>query len=370
MKKIALFLFLALLFIGCGGGGSGDSFKKGNENEEISKNELSSLPLISFLPIEGGIHEMALSSDRSYLFAANSQKLFTIDIKNPKKPQIVSSIPLINGEYTPYDMVVSSKDEIYVVGDLFALFSRSFNPYLFLTVIDAKDKKNPKVSGTLILEGEARSIKLSKENDKAFIASGNLFSKEPKGEILIVDIENPSDLKPIKSVKLNAFPYSLSISKEKDRLYVAKGSEGFEIIEILSTLEPISIASYETGSFVRDIEVSENDQTLFLAQESKGVAIYDIVDPSFANLLSSVKHLLMSNIVETTLSEEDKILFACGGKSGVFAIDISNLSFPKTIALFKSDGSIQKAIVLKEKNALLLADNKKGLKIADIKELK
>ena len=58
-----------------------------------------------------------------------------------------------------------------------------------------------------------------------------------------------------------------------------------------------------------------------------------------------------------------------GLKEGVFVIDISNLSEPKTIAVSKLPGSVEKLIIWEDKKIAIVANGEEGLQLIDIKKL-
>ena len=78
----------------------------------------------------------------------------------------------------------------------------------------------------------------------------------------------------------------------------------------------------------------------------------------------------MDKIVDITLSKEENRLFAAGLKSGLFVIDITDLSNPKTKAVSKLEGSIQKVLVDEDKNIAIIANANIGLQIVDIGKIK
>ena len=361
--KRAIFFLIFIFFIGCGGGGNNDSFVSNEDNGSTILN----LPLLSEFRISGGVHEIAYFDN--FIFYANSNGFGIIDINNLKNIQEISHIDILNGEYTPYDIAISKDGKkAYVVGALFSYFTRKYNPYLFLSIIDISDRYNPASLGSLILESIGWSVKLSKDETKAFIAAGSEFSKKYPKDILVVDIKDVFNPKLINSVLLDYIPFDLAFDKKRDIIYAAESAGGIESVFVGDVLKPKIINSFKFGESVNNLKISKDGEKLFFSLAKKKIAVGSLKGDKLL-LLSSLNIIGIDKISNLALSNNEKKVFIAGLKSGLFVVDVKNLSNPKIIALSKLAGSVNKIIVIEDKDIAVIANGERGLQIVDISSL-
>ncbi|WP_457745959.1 LVIVD repeat-containing protein [Sulfurimonas sp.] len=119
---------------------------------------------------------------------------------------------------------------------------------------------------------------------------------------------------------------------------------------------------------IRDIKLSKDSKTAYVAAASRGIYILDISNVLKPKLISQFKYFKNSydKARKIALVEDKNMLFVQDAQSGLYSIDITNLSEPKLLSTYKPQALIYTFCVSKNTNNLYISDAD-GIKIVNIK---
>jgi len=206
--------------------------------------------------------------------------------------------------------------------------------YGTLKVIDISDLQSPFIMGTLNLKGSTSAYSSSMKSLLLSSDEKTLYASAPR-ELEIIDITNPSSPKLISSTKSELFKADISgylktslVLEEKSKtLYI--GGLGLEVYDISDPKKPALLNVFTNKYYSEDFEnyicLSHDRQVLFVANDT--LEVYNVSNPRDIRKLYSFS--TKSSARDIFLSEDGKTAFLLGtiDHAIIFEeVDISDLN--------------------------------------------
>ncbi|WP_428743722.1 cadherin domain-containing protein [Sulfurimonas sp.] len=159
---------------------------------------------------------------------------------------------------------------------LYATINDTYNATIRVHIKD-------RIIGSVDTSGYARSITLSADNTKAFVADGG-------SGVQVIDITDPTNPKIISSIYINGAS-DIALSLDENQIYVSYfGSDGYGGMKIVDISDPLNLTIISSVSIldeVSNIALSADGFTTFITGSS-GVQIVDVSDSTNPTIISSV----------------------------------------------------------------------------------
>ena len=286
--------------------------------------------------VETDGYELAISASEKFVYIANYDDFTAVDITNPKSPKIAGNIRL-QAQGDIKDFVVQNNYAYVITGG-------EGNPNA-LYVIDLSAPAPPRIDNILELSNEPYFI--SSSGNRVFVAEGS-------NGIEVIDITAPS--KPMSKGITDINVQSKTFFVENDIVYLYNGS-GLKAINMADLEQPSLINSFYFGQYAT-MNVSEG--FIYLMNDVVGLQIIDM-----ATLLKDMP-LASTHLPITALGIDvaENHAFIASGDTGLQVLDISNPSFPAVSAVCQIPGSAASLTV--SDGYAYIAANEAGLQIVDI----
>ncbi len=185
----------------------------------------------------------------------------------------------------------------------------------------------------------ARSIAISSDNTKAYVACGY-------GGVEIFDI---TDIPiPAGSFKTNGHAFSIVLSDDGKIAYIADGANGIVVKDVSNLNNIQNIATFgETGTI--DLKISKDGTMAYAVNHEEGLIVYKIIENiPYCIELDKIASYSMPYCYHHNFTIQDRTIFACTDNG----IDILELCDDKIIT--------KEQYKMKEKvNRVILSDNEK-----------
>ena len=328
--------------------------------------ELDTLKINKILPLSGTSRDIVLNTqgDLAYV-AAYGQGVHILSLKSPLNPVVLSSFRH-NAKYDDTIKVLLSPDEkiLYVLGAT-GLYN-----------LNIQDPRHPQLISFLALKG-GHNLTLSKDNrriyvsgafgvgivrikkDKSLAIQGRLhylldrkqyivdkFSNiqyamfeqvadviEVDDNILyiisrhpdVIDITDLSSVKTIAHFSTLGYAQQVTVSENRQRIYISSGDSGIEIFDISDYLHPKPLGGHNTEGSARHSTLSKHGNVLFVSSLNRGLEIFDITYPYDPKLLKRVEKksdTLKGQAHGSASSADGKVLYIAYGVIGLGIITL------------------------------------------------
>lgn len=155
-----------------------------------------------------------LKDSLAYLACAGGISI--LDISDPLNPHEVAVYNMFDN--TQYANSIAFEGNIAYVAD-----------HNGLTILDTTDSLNPIEIGSY---HHGTSSYVQVRGTTVFLTNSN-------STLEILDVSNPQNIQLLSSINLQSYPYSFEICN--NAIYVAEGSSGMEVINIINTLAPVFV---------------------------------------------------------------------------------------------------------------------------------
>lgn len=157
-----------------------------------------------------------------------------IESNNPKQPQIVGTL----------DIPIQDKDKLYgkdveVYNSTAYLIWGGWESYLLS--IDVSNPNQPKEISRIILPSFSRRLALSSDGKYAFIGAEKQTQENEEEGLIVVDISNPKHMGRLSGYFLNNV---LDITVDDDLLFVSDTEKGFYIFDVSDPSKPTFVYNH------------------------------------------------------------------------------------------------------------------------------
>ena len=130
---------------------------------------------------------------------------------------------------------------------------------------------------------------------------------------------------------------------------------------LVSTLSGTSTSNGQA----RDVALSADGNTLFVADYNAGLRILDVTNPSDPVQLGVID-TAAGTARGIAISSDNKTVYLANAQTGLQLVDVSNLSSPSLLGSYNTPGSSQDVVISADGNTAFVADNGGGLQIVDV----
>jgi len=362
-KNISL-IATVILLTACGGGSGGSIPSAGSSSNYGNNDSIKEItPIISKLDFGGNSYAIELSNDKKTAYFANGvEGIAIVDVANIKKPKLISELQLGERSARSGDNIVDiklSKDNktAYLVGSDDGLY-----------IVDISNINNPTLIGKFKTDGRARRVRLSQNEDIAYVAIGD--SDESKSGLSIIDISNHSNPTRIGKYHAEDSVNGIAISKDDKKAFLTDLSEGLKIVDISTRTKPVLITNIKFHNRkIESIELSKDEKSLYIMGGSLIVVDISTIDnpkvikrvltPSHTHNITVTKNMLylapsvgiqFVNIddpkkafregsfstpfytQDISVSDDEKVAYLANGLDGLVIMDISKHKSPALIS--------------------------------------
>jgi len=179
---------------------------------------------------------------------------------------------------------------------------------------------NNGVIGTYLPNATIDNIKLSKDNQTAYLLE--------HGNLIILDINNPSTPKLLSDNKISEFPIrDIAISNNDKRIYIGVDSKVI-ILDISDKKNPKQVTTYQNIAINLSIELSSDNSMLYLAttpaHSGEQFFVLDLHDEDNIVELGRQKTIEYASGVDLAISPDNTKAYVANKYWGLGIIDISD----------------------------------------------
>jgi len=254
-------------------------------------------------PMEGFVNGIVVSKDKAFV-AVGGEGIYTIDVRNPKKPKIIGR----------HD-TLGYPEEVCVVGK----YVYVADGWDGLVVVDVSDPKKPVEVGAITTLGYVFDVVVMK--NVAYLAAAGAGLK-------VVDVKDPRNPVEIGSYNTSGYAYGLDYYQTHKKVYIADGWEGVVVVDVSNPQKPAFEKIFKTPGWAFDVKVRKG--ILYVADAFKGLRILNISSPSSPKEIGSVEFEGHTHAGRLAVSKDT--VFIADNNSGLRAIDISNKKKPRQTA--------------------------------------
>ena len=358
-------MLIVIIFTGCGevdNNANDYANNAGNNSQNNSGTTTNSsqikeiTPIISQLDFGGNSYGIELSSDKKTAYFANGvDGLAIVDISNIKKPKLISTLQLGKISYRSGDNIVDirvSKDNktAYLVGSHDGFY-----------IVNISNKQNPTLVGKFKTDGRARRVRISQNEDIAYIAIGD--RDESKSGLTILNISNHANPTRIGKYHAEDSVKGLAISKDDKRAFLADNYDGFKIVDISNKSNPVLIRKIKvTEHNIIAVALSIDEKTAYISDSSDdGLTVVDISNVNNPKVLKRILTPTDANNITVT-----KNSLYLAPSVGIQFINISNPKNAFREGSYVTPFYTQDIRVSDNEKVAYLANGLAGLVIMDI----
>jgi len=277
-----------------------------------------------------------------------------------------------------------------IVQDGSTLFLGSYDGILY--AVDVSDVNSPHIIGTLDTQDIIEGMDIDRGTKRVFLANNQ------KG-MTVVDVSTPNNPQIITSKQSG---YARAIKINYGTVYVASGYDGINLFHLntyekiqntpvngdyTDSIEVVSNYAFTSDAFDKNITVTDiNSGTkvssfeklesfynarkdivakgdyLYVADNSKGLLIYNITDISSIALLSSIEPSEEGLAKSVIVSNDETKAYVSAWSAGIDIYDITDKSAPKLVKTVDTPGASLQAVLSDSQQYLYIADTA-GLQI-------
>ena len=138
-----------------------------------------------------------------------------------------------------------------------------------------------------------------------------------------------------------------------------------DIIDVSNPSTPTLTATFDTSGIARDVTLSADGNTAYVADGNNGIQIFDISDPTFGIFISGWYVEGTANAYDVTLSADGNTAFVADGGEGLQILDLRGASV-RRIDQYDTSGTAPGVTLTADGNNALFSDDDCALHIIDV----
>lgn len=301
--KLIIILIIEILFI--------SNCKKPNDPETLNRST-GGYEIVKIFPTLGYSQDIVKKDTLCYITQGEGG-LLIVNIKDPKKPEIITNI---NDGVRGYSQKIAIKDTVVYIaaGSYGVTVVNVANPYepevtasnlsmkpginchimgdYLLTAISERGIKiaeisfptNPDIRGETDTYGYAQGITTSADQTRLFVACGEMG-------LSIFDISDFQDgygtYPLIGWCDTEGYAESVTISESNSLAFLSCGTAGLQIIDYSDSVNIHVAGSFDNGGYAKELIYS--DSKIFMTVEESGLQVIDVKDINNPKLVGTVK---------------------------------------------------------------------------------
>jgi hypothetical protein len=156
------------------------------------------------------------------------------------------------------------------------------------------------------------------------------------------------------------------LSADGKKLHVINEEGYVNVFDITNISKPLKDGKIYTQSEIKKETITKDGNYKFMPKADKGVAIYDISNPSAESLVTTFNK---SSAYDIVLADRDTKLLLAAGHSGINLLDITDPINPNLAANFSLDGNIRGISLNEEQGLLFVANGDDGVLVYSLNVL-
>ena len=160
----------------------------------------------------------------------------------------------------------------------------------------------------------------------------------------------------------------VALSSDGNTAFIADGTAGIRIFDLTDRANPIEVSSLDTtGGVARGVALSGDENTLYLANNLAGLQLIDVSNTAFPVLLG--RYNTTGGSLDVVLSVTGDTAFVADAAGGVTIVDVSNSENPTVVSTTSGSTDALDVAVSSDSSYLYVADGTAGLLVYDLQDI-
>ncbi len=181
---------------------------------------------------------------------------------------------------------------------------------------------NPRIISTARFSTKAEAIAVSRSSQRIYVANG-------AGGLDILALSSNGELKLLSRLDTPSFAFDVAISPDSKVAYIADNTNGVVVVDVSRSAQPKIITTIPTQASAASVLLSRNGQTLYIAEQARGIRIVNVRTPFSPQSVANIR--TRGHAQGMALSNDGKRLFSANNTGGLQIFDISQPRFPRMI---------------------------------------
>lgn len=197
--------------------------------------------------------------------------------------------------------------------------------------------------------------------------NGNIMLIASEGAgVMLADFGQPDNPRIINTARFSTQAEAIAISRSGQRIYVANGAGGLDILALSSNGELKLLGRLDTPSFAFDVAISPDSKVAYIADNTNGVVVVDVSHSAQPKIITTIP--TNASAASVLLSANGQTLYIAEQANGIHAVNVRTPFSPQSIAKVRTRGHAQGLALSNDGNRLFSANNTGGLQIFDISQ--
>jgi hypothetical protein len=260
----------------------------------------------------------------------------------PSNPAIVGSYA--TGNFA-VDIVVSADSQRAFIA----------NGSLGVKILDISDFNNITLLGSF--STEAYDVNLSNDENTLYVGGGTV--------IRILDVSNPSSITSLGNIPVSDGS-RFELSADETKMFYTPNTGGLQVLDISNPSSPTILSSVVAGTGdVKDISISNDEKTAFLAYRYNGLVLVDLTDLSNISILSAISTGFASGI---TISNDATKAYVSNLGKKLHIIDTSDRNNLSQLSVVDLTDQARDVVISSTEASAYVASWESGLQVVDISD--
>ena len=160
------------------------------------------------------------------------------------------------------------------------------------------------------------------------------------------------------------------LSKDGNTAFVADGKKGVVVADVSRIENIVPLAVYGNGiTGVFRLALSDDETKVYIADKQKGMVVLDVSNRSKPKFLGSCDlNLSQGYAHDITLTKDGTRAFVADGKDGVAVVDVTSAATPTVLAHCGTNGDAWKVLLSGDEKTAFVANGTDGVTIMDVSD--
>ena len=260
--------------------------------------------------------KLLLSEDEKILYALDEKRgVYSLDVQDPTHLKLIDFISLGGGKNFTLS---SSNRRIYVSGKfgVGVIALKKDKKFELLGRIHYLPDLKKYVMDTYLPDIQYADFEKVADVVEVDADTFYIMSRHPD----VINISDLSNIKILTHFSTLGSVREVTISENRERMYLASGESGIEIFDISDHQHPRPLGGHNTESPAEHTTISKNKNKLYVSTFRGGLQFFDITYPYDPKLIKSVelkKGVKKGHAVGSALSVDEKVLYVAYGVTGL-----------------------------------------------------
>jgi len=281
-------------------------------------------------------------------------------------PSVSGVIRPQSGNLSRFNEQSTSGDWTLTVIDQYNLDGGSIDYFALEIETDGEWSNTPPIAFSQVSATPSQSIELTLEglDPERLPLTYSLVSPPVAGALVGLGFS----AEVVGSIDTSGTSRDVVLSTDGKTAYLADGDSGIRIFDLTDGTNPVEISNLDTTTGnARGIALSSDENTLYLANNTAGLQIIDVTNASLPSLLGDYNTTGSSQ--DVVLSPDGNTAFIADQQSGVDVIDVSDGLSPSSVATLGGSTNVFDIDISPDGRHLYVADQTAGLLVYDVQDI-